>query len=329
MEVPGSLDEALKTIKVQAQEGLQRILNDNQEQWELKLQEKQEPLLRGINPHCIKLNVGGKKFVTTKALLTNIPNTKLEKIITGRYPLMFDHKKRIFIDRNGEFFGYVLDCLREGKVDLPPIGPLRKRIEAELTFFGILNNPNLKDQKDTKASGSVASGSITWKLSTQGSIQPSENKLGLQASSNSGFTIGDVEIKSGTHEWRFLIEKSSETTSGAESFGIFGVAEKNIWNNIKSGLEDYTCCYGFGTNGELCTGYMDSEDDGETLSTIPMGSEIKITFNPSAMQLKIQHKKQGGLPKTHTIEGVSNGVYYPFFFVNDAKITLLETVSKA
>ncbi len=81
----------------------------------------------------INLNVGGVHFSTTVSTLQSFPklteeqqqslcvvndiptdeNNMLSAIVSGNFMVMRDEKKRIFIDRNGTYFGYILDYLRE------------------------------------------------------------------------------------------------------------------------------------------------------------------------------------------------------------------------
>ena len=64
------------------------------------------------------LDVGGHKFTTSLPTLTSVPNTYLEVMFSGRYPLAADLDGAYFIDRSGAHFGHILNYLRDpGRVD--------------------------------------------------------------------------------------------------------------------------------------------------------------------------------------------------------------------
>eukprot|EP00588_Corethron_pennatum_P025220 CAMPEP_0194315182 /NCGR_PEP_ID=MMETSP0171-20130528/11983_1 /TAXON_ID=218684 /ORGANISM="Corethron pennatum, Strain L29A3" /LENGTH=501 /DNA_ID=CAMNT_0039070883 /DNA_START=101 /DNA_END=1606 /DNA_ORIENTATION=+ len=64
----------------------------------------------------VLLNVGGKHFETTRRTLTaamdRAPDSLLGAMFSGRWRLQPDEERRIFIERNGAMFEYILDFLR-------------------------------------------------------------------------------------------------------------------------------------------------------------------------------------------------------------------------
>ncbi|KAL6177085.1 hypothetical protein ACLB2K_053717 [Fragaria x ananassa] len=65
----------------------------------------------------VRLNVGGKKFLTTIDTLTRQPGSMLEKMFSGNYEV----KRRngyVLIDRDGKYFGYILRWLRDATVPI-------------------------------------------------------------------------------------------------------------------------------------------------------------------------------------------------------------------
>lgn len=65
----------------------------------------------------VRLNVGGKEFCTYMDTLTQLePNSMLSAMFSGRHTLCQDDKGCVFIDRDGEYFGYILNWLRDGNV---------------------------------------------------------------------------------------------------------------------------------------------------------------------------------------------------------------------
>jgi len=78
------------------------------------------------NP-VLKLNVGGKWFTTFKSTLFKIPEPFLSSIIgPGR---MNDNTRTVFIDRNPDNFGLILDYLRTDKI------PYFQNIEKKNAFY--------------------------------------------------------------------------------------------------------------------------------------------------------------------------------------------------
>ena len=61
----------------------------------------------------VHLDVGGHKFTTSLATLTSVPDTYLEVMFSGRYPLVADLDNTYFIDRSGAHFGHILNFLRD------------------------------------------------------------------------------------------------------------------------------------------------------------------------------------------------------------------------
>ncbi|KAF9599182.1 hypothetical protein IFM89_035641 [Coptis chinensis] len=69
-------------------------------------------------PSLVRLNIGGKKFCTTRDTLTQRePDSMLAAMFSGRYNMHQDSDKGIvFVDRDGKHFRHVLNWLRDGVV---------------------------------------------------------------------------------------------------------------------------------------------------------------------------------------------------------------------
>lgn len=75
----------------------------------------------------IKLNVGGTKFVTSASTLTRISGSFFSQLLEGSLPSTLDDEGYYFIDRDGQYFGIILNYLRTDEVFVPsstPIGAL-------------------------------------------------------------------------------------------------------------------------------------------------------------------------------------------------------------
>ena len=64
----------------------------------------------------VELDVGGRRFVTSVETLRSKSGTFFDAYFSGRYLMDTSQDGSIFIDRDGEHFGYVLEYLRDGVV---------------------------------------------------------------------------------------------------------------------------------------------------------------------------------------------------------------------
>jgi uncharacterized protein YjbI with pentapeptide repeats len=71
------------------------------------------------NARIIELNVGGTYFATSSTTIAMYRDSLLYKLAFGRIGSARDAQGRIFIDRDGAVFRYVLNFMREGRLSLP------------------------------------------------------------------------------------------------------------------------------------------------------------------------------------------------------------------
>ncbi len=62
----------------------------------------------------IDLNVGGVKYTTSKTTLSKYEDSMLYRMICTQLENKKDAEQRIFIDRDGQLFRYILNFLRDG-----------------------------------------------------------------------------------------------------------------------------------------------------------------------------------------------------------------------
>jgi len=82
----------------------------------------------------IELNVGGSVYCTTINTLLSEKNSFFETLINKKSEQVKDSNNRIFLDRDGPLFNYILDYLRNKLSFVPPnnlIETNRLKIEAE------------------------------------------------------------------------------------------------------------------------------------------------------------------------------------------------------
>ena len=99
-----------------------------------------------VNPNSVlKLNVGGKEFMTTQGTLSSDQNSMLARMFTtdtnGRIPATQDANGAFFIDRCPKYFGVILNFLRSGKLEKVANVDL-KFLQNEAEYFCIQGKMN-------------------------------------------------------------------------------------------------------------------------------------------------------------------------------------------
>ncbi|CAH0550652.1 unnamed protein product [Brassicogethes aeneus] len=79
----------------------------------------------------LHLNVGGKRFSTSRQTLTLIPDTFFTSLLSGRISSLRDEKGAIFIDRDPKIFSIILNYLRTKDIELNGVDLRTLRHEAE------------------------------------------------------------------------------------------------------------------------------------------------------------------------------------------------------
>jgi len=148
----------------------------------------------------IELNVGGVTYATTLGTLQQAePDSPLATITSLnaseiRTTFGRDSKNRIFIDRDGVLFRYILDYLRNKKLSLPENFSERDRLRVEADYYGLSGmsqalkengpyfNSNGKYSNENMINMTVATSSIDIS-STLASSRPPPPR------SNSGYII--------------------------------------------------------------------------------------------------------------------------------------------
>jgi len=102
MNISKQIDERLKIVQEKEQQwlALEKLMKENAAKSKTK----------------ISLNVGGKKFATSKSTLLSCQGTYFYAMLSSGH-WQPDEDGEYFIDRNPKFFGIILDFLRTGKLD--------------------------------------------------------------------------------------------------------------------------------------------------------------------------------------------------------------------
>lgn len=81
----------------------------------------------------VNLDVGGHMYTTTRSTLTRFPSSLTLMCILQ----IFDSDGKVFIDRNGRMFEYILEFLRTNKLSLPDDFSDFASLTAEVEFYDI------------------------------------------------------------------------------------------------------------------------------------------------------------------------------------------------
>jgi len=95
------------------------------------------------NAEIVKLNVGGKRFDTSKSTILS-QDTMLSTLISERWNPNKD--KCVFIDRNGKHFDEILDFLRDGVISRPNTSKDLEELKREADYYSIAKLSKLLEQ---------------------------------------------------------------------------------------------------------------------------------------------------------------------------------------
>jgi hypothetical protein len=90
----------------------------------------------------VELNIGGFRFDTSVQTLRHVPHTFFDAYFSGRYAQDVCADGSIFVDRDGEHFGHILEYMRDGVVSVAEPGArpsirLLRALKREFGFYCI------------------------------------------------------------------------------------------------------------------------------------------------------------------------------------------------
>ena len=101
------------------------------------MSQNQGYILGGRIPSIVKLNVGGIHFTTSLQTLTRDPNSMLAAMFSGRHEVETTEDGSFFIDRDGTYFRFILNYLRNGELILPEGATFLEELEVEARFYQV------------------------------------------------------------------------------------------------------------------------------------------------------------------------------------------------
>jgi hypothetical protein len=90
----------------------------------------------------VELNIGGYRFQTSVQTLRRVPHTFFDAYFSGRYAQDVCNDGSIFVDRDGEHFGHILEYMRDGVLSVAEAGArpsvsLLRVLKREFGFYCI------------------------------------------------------------------------------------------------------------------------------------------------------------------------------------------------
>eukprot|EP01116_Phalansterium_solitarium_P003870 TRINITY_DN146_c0_g1_i1.p1 TRINITY_DN146_c0_g1~~TRINITY_DN146_c0_g1_i1.p1 ORF type:complete len:379 (-),score=39.47 TRINITY_DN146_c0_g1_i1:263-1399(-) len=102
---------------------------------EIKLMEEVHTMQKGQ----VKLDVGGHMFSTSVTTLTKEHGSMLAAMFSGRHEIVKNDEGRVFIDRDGRYFNYILEYLRDGEWDQHMLSDpvMYAKVQKEANYFAL------------------------------------------------------------------------------------------------------------------------------------------------------------------------------------------------
>jgi hypothetical protein len=142
----------------------------------------------------VEINVGGVTYATTLGTLQQAepesPLAIISTLNTAEIRTIFgrDSKNRIFIDRDGVLFRYILDYLRNKKLSLPENFAERDRLRVEAEYYRL---GNMSKALGLSRPLSSSNGSMNNTIAIATGIDPTTSLISTKFGprSNSGYIV--------------------------------------------------------------------------------------------------------------------------------------------
>ena len=147
----------------------------------------------------------------------------LEAMFSGRHSLHKNEEGRVFIDRNGKLFEYVLDYLRNGEWDFPDDDNTLAKLYREIEYFGLPSSKKHYWTFEKHPKYGIGKG-----------LEISNNGLTVtNTSEETALALGNLQLKKNqVYYWEFQIEDSKNVSRG------IGLIDLNHEPNLNDRLFD-------------------------------------------------------------------------------------------
>jgi len=262
-------------------------IKEKVKQMETEFSVSQGGLVFDIDEDYVALNVGGKIFTTTKSTLRAVPDSKLDKMITGRFPLLKDENGNIFLDRNPDYFPYILEFLRDGSIIYPSDSFKKQRITRELKFFeciSTIKNTFVLDKTKKANDLTVSDDELTaW-------------KSGFEKNSA---ILGDKFLDTGVYQWQ--VEILQKNVYYYQAFGVCSSTHAHA--NVEGFYYNSFPCV---TTQSYACMMMNN-----TIPALQQGDIIEFTYDADTRQLEVSCPARN----LNTKANVMGDNIKPFFLV--------------
>jgi hypothetical protein len=105
---------------------------------EKRLEEERAVLsnIQELQERTVTLNVGGRRYITTpKTLVEGAPESILAALFSKEYGVTLDENGEIFVDREGKYFHYIMEFIRDGICLLPDEEYIRLKVAKEAEYY--------------------------------------------------------------------------------------------------------------------------------------------------------------------------------------------------
>jgi hypothetical protein len=133
------LEEAVAEVAKDRTKGLAEVAQERADlHREIEAMQTHQAQQEGL----VELNIGGYRFQTSVETLRRVPHTFFDAYFSGRYAQDVCNDGSIFVDRDGEHFGHVLEYMRDGMVSVAEPGAypsvsLLRALKREFGFYCI------------------------------------------------------------------------------------------------------------------------------------------------------------------------------------------------
>jgi hypothetical protein len=136
-------------------------LREREEKFNREMEQVQQ--MHKIKQKKIKIDVGGTIFSTSLATLQRDPNTLLAAMFSGRHEIELDEEDNsYFIDRDGTFFRFILNFLRDGYVEqgvLPNDSNVLREILREAKHYQVAELVSFLEEQLQRSPSAQSTGS--------------------------------------------------------------------------------------------------------------------------------------------------------------------------
>jgi len=198
--------------------------------------EKEKAFMEGTLKLCtpIHLNVGGRHFTTSLQTLTKDKDSMLAAMFSGRWNLPQDEKDGCyFIDRDGKYFRYILNFLRDGDLEELP----RNTMKALLKEAKYFQTTSLVCTIEDLLSAPTR---LQWQPCAYVIISPGTDSTNLKFGSFTTTVVALPAFSRGVHYWEVRIDRVS-------TWSWVGVADDNYDPNQFLGSSGWA----FGSGGRV------------------------------------------------------------------------------